>query len=187
MHGYLSLTSHLCSSILESQRLLGSSRADFGMSRTTVDLNMSCRHKFVEYSYLRAADKKHEVPEHIEKTVLFLVDASAIALVDPEAQDWGAKASSAKEAEQEAAAAVKAAWHAAKDAKEVSQPTDNSCYACLAAALTLQTVVVLQSIRSRTCFVLCLSEDCTHAHSIVVRPVLMDSIWTPHGPHMDPT
>lgn len=75
----------------------------------------------MEYSYLRAADKKHGVPEHMEKTVLFLVDASPIATAGSDAQDWDAKASSAKEAEEEAGAAVKAAWHAAKEAREVSR------------------------------------------------------------------
>ena len=124
------------------------------MVQTNVDLNIPCRHKFVEYSYLRAADKKHEVPEHIEKTVLFLVDASAIATVDPEAQDWDAKASSAKEAEEEAAAAVKAAWHAAKEAKEVSQPTNNFCCEWPVAAAMMQAVLILQSIRSKFCSML---------------------------------
>ena len=73
----------------------------------------------MEYSYLRAADKKHNIPEHIEKTVLFLVDALPAAAAAAEAEDWDDKASSAKAAEEEAAAAVKAAWHVAKEAKQV--------------------------------------------------------------------
>lgn len=74
----------------------------------------------MEYSYLRAADKKHNVPEHLEKVVLFLVDATPAAAADAEPQDWDDRASAAKAAEQEAVAAMKAAWHAAKEAKEVS-------------------------------------------------------------------
>jgi len=83
----------------------------------------------VEYSYLRAADKKHGAPEHIEKTVLFLVDASPVAKTNADAQDWDVEASSAKEAEEEAAAAVKAAWHAAKQAKEVRYDTSSKLQA----------------------------------------------------------
>ncbi len=102
--------------------------------RQAVDLILSCRDKFVEFSYLRSADKKHGVPEHLEKTVLFLVDASPVAKADADAQDWDAQASSAKAAEEEAAAAVKAAWHAAKEAKEV---LDSSCHLCCACAYPL--------------------------------------------------
>lgn len=95
-----------------------------------VDLILTCRDKFVEYSYLRSADKKHGIPEHLEKTVLFLVDASPVAKADADAQDWDAQASSAKAAEEEAAAAVKAAWHAAKEAKEVLDSLCHLCCAC---------------------------------------------------------
>ncbi len=95
-----------------------------------VDLALSCRDKFVEFSYLRSADKKHGIPEHLEKTVLFLVDASPVAKADADAQDLDAQASSAKAAEEEAAAAVKAAWHAAKEAKEVLNSVCHLCCAC---------------------------------------------------------
>ncbi len=88
----------------------------------------------MEYSYLRSADKKHGIPEHLEKTVLFLVDASPVAKADADAQDWDAQASSAKAAEEEAAAAVKAAWHTAKEAKEV---LDSSCHMCCACDCSL--------------------------------------------------
>lgn len=97
----------------------------YGLLQQAVDLTLTCRDKFVEFSYLRSVDKKHGVPEHLEKTVLFLVDASPVAKADADAQDWDAQASSAKAAEEEAAAAVKAAWHAAKEAKEV---LDSSCH-----------------------------------------------------------
>lgn len=93
--------------------------------RQAVDLILTCRDKFAEFSYLRSADKKHGVPEHLEKTVLFLLDASPVAKADADAQDWDAQASSAKAAEEDAAAAVKAAWHAAKEAKEV---LESSCH-----------------------------------------------------------
>ena len=138
----------------------------------------------MEYSYLRAADKKHDVPEHIEKTVLFLVDASAIAQVHSEAQDWEAKASAAKEAEQEAAAAVKAAWHAAKEAKEASQLSKECCYECVVPAVmhaaTKQVVVVLLSISSKLLALGC--QKTAHMHSaVVVCFALMDPTWVPHG------
>ena len=87
----------------------------------TCNTEFACRDKFVEYSYLRAADKKHHIPEHIEKTVLFLADASEVATADAEKQDWDDKAGYSQAAEEEAAAAVKAAWRAAKGAKEVSK------------------------------------------------------------------
>ena len=86
----------------------------------TCNTEFAYRDKFVEYSYLRAADKKHHIPEHIEKTVLFLADASEVATADTEKHDWDDKAGYSQAAEEEATAAVKAAWRAAKGAKEVS-------------------------------------------------------------------
>lgn len=78
-----------------------------------------CRYHFAEFSYLRVADKKHDVPEHIEKTVLFLVDPSAVAKPEPNVQDLGGAAAAKQEAEAQATAAMKAAWRVAKQAKEV--------------------------------------------------------------------
>ena len=56
----------------------------------------------------------------MEKVVLFLADASALASPVEDAKDWDAEAAAAKEAEEAAVAAVKAAWHTAKDARQVS-------------------------------------------------------------------
>lgn len=78
-----------------------------------------CRYHFSEFSYLRVADKKHGIPEHIEKTVLFLVDPSAVAKPDPNAQNLNDAAALKWAAEAEATAAMKAAWKVAKEAKEV--------------------------------------------------------------------
>ena len=88
---------------------------------------MGYRDHFAEFSYLRAADKKLNIPEHLEKTVLFLVDPSPVAKADPEGQNQDDKAETAKAAEEEAAAAVKAAWRAAKDAKEVTNSRKSLC------------------------------------------------------------
>ena len=79
-----------------------------------------CRDQFAEFSYLRVADKKHGVPEHIEKTVLFLVDPAALAKPEPGAQHCNDTAAAAKEREAEATVAMKAAWKVAREAKEVS-------------------------------------------------------------------
>ncbi|DBB00253.1 TPA: hypothetical protein ACH3X1_014082 [Trebouxia sp. C0004] len=92
------------------------------MEASGVDLSKCTKwDKFVEFSYLRSADKKHDIPEHLEKTVLFLVDTSPVAKADADAPDWDAQASSARAAEEGAAAAVKAAWHTAKEAKEAAK------------------------------------------------------------------
>lgn len=79
-----------------------------------------CRDQFAEFSYLRAADKKNGIPEHLEKTVLFLVDPSAVAEPEPSTIDCDIAAAAAKEREAEATVAMKAAWKVAKEAKEVS-------------------------------------------------------------------
>ena len=47
-----------------------------------------CRDRFAEFSYLRAADKKQATPEHMEKVVLFLADAAALASPIADAKDW---------------------------------------------------------------------------------------------------
>ena len=54
--------------------------------------------------------------------MLFLVDAAPVASAVPDAKDCDAEASAAKEAEEAALAAMKAAWHAAKDARQVCIP-----------------------------------------------------------------
>lgn len=79
-----------------------------------------CRNQFAEFSYLRAADKKHGVPEHLEKTVLFLVDPSAVAKSELSGLNCDNMAAAAKECEAEATVAMKAAWKIAKEAKEVT-------------------------------------------------------------------
>ena len=79
-----------------------------------------CRDQFAEFSYLRAADKKNGIPEHLEKTVLFLVDPSAVAKPEPSAIYCDDTAAIATEREAEATAAMKAAWKVARDAKVVS-------------------------------------------------------------------
>lgn len=121
--------------------------------RQAVDLTLTCRDKFVEFSYLRSADKKHGIPEHLEKTVLFLVDASPVAKANADSQDWDAQASSAKAAEEEAAAAVKAAWHAAKEAKEV---LDSSCH--LSCACDCPWNLVPDRFSHFTCSLPCVSQ-----------------------------
>ena len=78
-----------------------------------------CRDQFAEFSYLRAADKKHGVPEHLEKTVLFLVDPSAFAKPESSPQSCDDTAAAARDREAEATVAMKAAWKVARDAKEV--------------------------------------------------------------------
>ena len=55
----------------------------------------------------------------MEKCVLFLVDATPAASPVPEAKDWDAEATAAKEDEETALTAMKAAWHAAKEARQV--------------------------------------------------------------------
>ena len=117
----------------------------------------------MEFSYLCSADKKHGIPEHLEKTVLFLVDASPVAKADADAQDWDAQASSAKAAEEEAAAAVKAAWHTAKEAKEV---LDSSCHL----SLTCVPYIRLRRASIIPCSLLCVSEagqQCNR-HALVI-------------------
>ncbi|KAL3155440.1 hypothetical protein ABBQ38_010996 [Trebouxia sp. C0009 RCD-2024] len=87
-----------------------------------VDLSSCTKwYHFAEFSYLRVADKKQGVPEHIEKTVLFLVDPSAVAKPEPGAQDLGGAAAAKQEAEAQATAAMKAAWRVAKQAKEAAK------------------------------------------------------------------
>lgn len=54
--------------------------------------------------------------------MLFLVDAAPVASAVPDAKDCDAEASAAKEAEEAALTAMKAAWHAAKDASQVCTP-----------------------------------------------------------------
>lgn len=75
---------------------------------------------------MRAADKKQGTPEHMEKVVLFLADASALASPAADAKDWEAEAASATAAEEAAVAAVKAAWHTARDARQVSNHAEDT-------------------------------------------------------------
>ena len=107
-----------------------------------------CRDHFAEFSYLRAADKKLNIPEHIEKTVLFLVDPSPVTTADPEGQNQDGKAEAAKAAEEEAAAAVKAAWRTAKDAKEVG---DLQLFFCQGLGLLTSFVVVVACLVTCIC------------------------------------
>ena len=107
-------------------RLLCVSDASLAIRRRD-SMPYSCRYKFAEFSYLRAAGSI----EHIEKTVIFLVDPSSVAKPDSEAPAWDDSAAAAKAAEDEAVAAVKAAWKVAKEAKEVrAAGTGKTTHAC---------------------------------------------------------
>lgn len=91
------------------------------------NISLCCRDQFAEFSYLRVADKKHGVPEHIEKTILFLVDPAAVAKPEPSAQHCNDTAAAAKDREAEATVAMKAAWKVAREAKEVSITSPRTC------------------------------------------------------------
>ena len=84
-----------------------------------VILLLLCRHKFAEYTYLRAADKKKGIAEHLEKSVIFLVEGEPLAQPDASAADSLAKAAAAETEEAAAKEALDAAAEAAKTAEKV--------------------------------------------------------------------
>lgn len=78
-----------------------------------------CRHRFAEMTYLRAAAPLLDRAEHLEKTVIFLVEAEALAVPDAAAADLLHRASLASEEEAQAEAALSAATQATEAARKV--------------------------------------------------------------------
>lgn len=87
--------------------------------------------RFAEYDYLRSAKK--DVPEHTERTVLFLVDAWSLAQDDVAAAEAVAKARDAPAAE---LAARKEALEADESEADAAKASPNLCLSPVEEILT---------------------------------------------------
>ena len=89
-------------------------------SETCLYAQNYCRHHFIEFTYLRTANELLGTAEYLEKTVIFLVEATPLAEEDAVAAGMLQKASEAGHKEAVAEAALSAAAQATEAARKVT-------------------------------------------------------------------